>query len=159
MCAIAISKREKETPVENAALGAGYALSIAPDATYPDPGGALTDGAAPFLFAAGPGCWAPGELVVDVDLGAPTEGIAVFAAHFLRSDISAVASPDGVEVLVSPDGVAFTAIGALEPMLDEDETVNVWLLEAPASARYVRFAIDEGSGWLFCAEVAVYREL
>jgi hypothetical protein len=144
--------------VENAALGAAYTASIPADAAYPDPGGALTDGEAPFLFADNPGWWSPGTISVDVDLGATIDGLAIFAAHFLRSDASDVASPDAVEALVSTDGDSYTSVGALAPLLDENENANVWLLSASASARYVRFGVTSGSGWLFLSELAAYQE-
>ena len=147
-----------EGTVEDVARGRSYELSTAPDATYPDPGGALTDGEAPLLFSDDPGWWSPGEIAVDVDLGAATDGLAIFAAHILRSDVSAAVSPEGVEVLASSDGASFTPVGALAPLLDEDENANVWLLEAPASARYVRFDVTSPAGWLFIAELAVYGE-
>jgi hypothetical protein len=143
---------------DDVALDRGYSFSLEPDAAYPDPSGALTDGEAPLLFSENPGWWAPGEITVDVDLGAATDGLAIFTAHFLRSDGSAAVSPEAVQVLSSTDASSFVPIGALAPLLDEDENVNVWLLEAPASARFVRFDISAPSGWLFVSELSVFRE-
>jgi hypothetical protein len=142
----------------NISDGKSYTLSLPPAPAYPDSGGELTNGAAPFDWTGQVGWSNQAAVSVRVDLGVVNNNLLNFRAYFMRSTASSVNLPTAVSVSVSPDGGTYTLVGSLTQINDEDQTIDPYqlILTNPASGRYVRFDITPGANWLMCSEVGVY---
>ena len=135
---------------QNVAQGLAYDLAPSPDGRYPDPdagmGGKLTDGRANFAWSDMVGWVLPDA--IRIDLTFPGEvALERVEIDFMRSDISGVELPSGIEVHVSSDGANYAPRG--EPVTwGAAEAAPTWepLLHMLAAAEQLDMQVWLGLG-------------
>lgn len=142
----------------NVSLGAAYTASVDPAASWPDTGGALTDGTigqAQFS-SQWQGRDAAGDYQITLDLGGSNQVDSV-ATHWLYDSASYVFLPPSVTVAFSEDATTFTPAELLTvpPNPTGTAVVNIGADDLDFTARYVRFTIDGGTAWTMISEIEV----
>lgn len=94
-----------------------------------------------------------------VDLG-KVEKLTKFRVETLSNDVVGIRAPLSITVSVSDDKSTWTEVGALA-YGDVDVATDVLFfasLEKAAQGRYVKFASEHDTNWVFISEVEVYGE-
>lgn len=150
---------------KNVAEGKKYALSLQPEAGYPDENGnALTDskyGNAAYSDPAWLGFL--GRPEITVDLGKTENGIYAIEVNTLGGGSAAVYAPTEITVYVSDDGNSFKQIATrtFDPDLGVDSQKTVLrsvMLDSAASGRYVKISVATNQSWIFIDEISIYSE-
>jgi len=103
-----------------------------------------------------------------VDLGSVTDDLTRFT--LITQDCgSGIVRPKEVEVLISDDNSSFTSVGKVTAsnatmIVDKQDADNPeygiyeysYTASEAKSARYVKYTVTHGGGWLFVSEVEVY---
>lgn len=149
----------QESSLTNWAKGASYLYSMAPNETYPDDGGQLTDGVygqAVFSDPAWVGNLRNDFRMITLDLG-QVRSLQEIRANFLHQVSVGIYYPQEVIAEVSTDGVLWEEVGfqVFQPhRMDSSSGVSQPAVFAgfDAEARYVRltFLVDV---WVFIDEI------
>ena len=146
------------------ALNCAYTIT-SPESGYPDENGkGLTDGKrgqAMYSDPAWMGFLGKPEFVID--LGKQTQGIYSVEVSTLGGGSAGVFAPNEVSVYVSDDGKNFTLLTTKKFQPDAGISGSALvsrkvMLNASASARYVKIAVATDQSWIFIDEISVFAE-
>ncbi len=146
-------------------IGKSYTTSIAADDKYADSYGTeLCDG----LYAPEGASYTDEKfsgyivnggqtLTVTFDMGADDQQIYKFGISYLATTSAGIGPISTCRVYYSADGENWTRTGFFTtPTYEADTVQQAWLtLDAPVTAKYVRFDIKGQSGWLFLDELII----
>lgn len=146
---------------ENIAKGCAYTCSGTLGAGFPDDGLKLTDGGQDGYSPAHFMGWAAGSAAgATIDLGVESSEIFMLAGAFKDEPGAGIVRPERVSVSISNDASTFTPLGEMQPLDPAQRNAScVYRLKltAPASGRYVRFAVPAAPGvQTVCGELAAF---
>lgn len=158
-----------ENPVHSSVLSTGKAYTNSVDAgeDYPDSYGIeLTDGrlapagSADYNDANYAGYNFRGTFHITLDLSEVCERLYEFRLGYLATSNAGIKPPDSVKISVSGDGETFEAIGemTLPEYIEGCRQEAVLSSEYYVNARYVRFSVSKGAGWVFLDEAVVIAD-